>query len=408
MRTQEIAPFLQKLVRIPTVNPPDTEAKCAKPVSEKLSELGLQVNLYEAEKDRTNVVGVLKGTGGGKNFLLYSGHLDVVAPGRLDKWEFDPFEGKIKDGKIYGRGTADHKGTIAASLFALQAIIESGIKLKGDVIFLAPADEEEGGGKGADFLVKNGYIYGDAGLSAVPYGREAVGVASMGYLKVKITVLGKEVHGAFYQQGINAIDKAADLIKALRSLTFTKKVDVMPTKDSTGYLNVTMFHSGVKMTIIPGKADVFVDRRLVPGETPEEALAQLEDVMRTLESNDSEFRADIEVLDSSMGTLISEGEPVVKALRDNIQNILGFTPKNTGLRGSGDIRYLVNDAKIPMVSWCPGGFGPDGEFLHHAYNEFILIEDLIDFAKVAAATIMDICGYEIVTVHRFRGSGFKG
>src|SRR4030042_5018945 len=318
IRTEEIAPFVQKLVRIPTINPPGNEAECAGLVAEKLKELGFQVNLYEAEKDRTNVVGVLKGSGGGKNFLLYSGHLDVVPPGNLEDWEVEPFSGKMEGDKIHGRGPADHKGTVAASLFALQSILESNVRLKGDVVFVAAADEEMLGRKGAGFLVQNNYVYGDTGIGAVPTGGKYIGIASMGYLWPKITVIGKEVHGAFPEKGINAIDKAADLIKALTSLKLKKKNKLMPTKRSAGILNVTMINSGVKTNIIPGRAELYLDRRLVPEETPEEALSQIEGGIEALQSQDKDFCAKVEVLDSDRGSVISKNDTIVKSLTNNI------------------------------------------------------------------------------------------
>lgn len=394
IRTHDIAPFLQKLIQIPTVNPPGNEAACARPVAAKLAELGFKVNLYEAEKDRTSVVGVLKGAGGGRDFLIYSGHLDVVPPGDLKKWHYPPFEGKIENGKIHGRGTADHKGTIVSSLFAIQSVIESGIRLKGDIVFVAAADEEMLGRRGSAFLVKNNLIYGDMGIAPIPASGKYLGIASMGYLWAKITVHGKEVHGAFPQEGINAIDKASNLITRLHSLKFRKKMPIMPTRGSTGFLSVTKINSGVKTNIIPGEAELTLDRRLVPGETPKEALKQLRNVIKNLYSKDKDFRADIEILDSDIGTLISKNEPIVKILGKNISEILGITAKVTGFPGISDNRYFINQAKIPMVSYGPGGYGPNGEITTHVPNEYICISELVDFAKVLAATILDICGYE--------------
>jgi len=395
IRSEEIAPFLQQMVQIATVNPPGNEKKCAKIVAEKLSELGFEVGLFEAEKDRTNVVGILKGSGGGSNLLLYSGHLDVVAVGDADDWEFEPFSGKIENGKIYGRGTADHKGTIAASLFAMQSLIESEIRLKGDIVFVAAADEEMLGRKGAEFLVKNKLVYGDMGIVATPKGGgDTISIASMGYLWAKVTIAGKQAHAGNPEEGINAIYKATDLIHALRQITFEKKMKLIPTRDSTGLLSVTIIKSGFKTNIIPGKADVFVERRLVPGETPEEALAQLQAVVNNLQSKDKDFSADIEVIDADIGAFISEEEPIVAALKRNIYDILGFQPRVGGSSGISDSRHFINLAKIPMASWGIGGYGADGEFLMHAPNEYISLSELYDFAKVLAATVIDICGYE--------------
>ncbi len=395
IKTDEIAPFLQKMVQIPTVNPPGDEIECARIVAEKLKELGFEVNLYEAEEKRTNVVGILKGSGGGKNFLLYSGHLDVVTPGEAGDWKFEPFCGKIEDGKILGRGTADHKGTVAASLFVMDAIIKSNIKLKGDLIFVAAADEEMLGRKGADFLVQNKYVYGDTGLVATPKGiGDNISIASMGYLWAKITIIGKQAHAGNPEDGVNAIYKAADLIKALQQMEFKKQMRLIPTKGSTGLLSVTIINSGVKTNIIPGKAEIFVERRLVPGEIPEEALSQIEAVISDLRSKDKDFHADIEVIDADIGTFISESEPIIQVLQRNISDILCIDSKISGSSGISDSRHFINKANIPMASWGIGGYDANGEFLMHAPNEYIYLSELIDFAKVLAATIIDICGYD--------------
>ena len=145
-----ITKLIQKLIQIPSENPPGDESRIARFVEKELKKSGLKTKLYEFKKNRTNVVGILDF--GAKKSVLLSPHLDTVPAGR--NWKYPPFSGKIVSGKVFGRGATDCKGNLAAALEALQSITEDKIKLNCNVIFAATADEETGSSLGLIPLLK--------------------------------------------------------------------------------------------------------------------------------------------------------------------------------------------------------------------------------------------------------------
>jgi acetylornithine deacetylase/succinyl-diaminopimelate desuccinylase-like protein len=149
----EVARTLSALVKIDTSNPPGSETKAATLIKEILEKEGIQSDLFEAQPGRANLVARLKGSGAKKPILLM-GHTDVVGVER-DKWTFDPFGGTIKDGYVYGRGSSDDKGMTSACLEVFLLLHRLKVPLQRDVIFLAEADEEAGGGSGINYMVQN-------------------------------------------------------------------------------------------------------------------------------------------------------------------------------------------------------------------------------------------------------------
>src|SRR5256885_2782602 len=149
----EVAQTLSTLVKIDTSNPPGNEAKVAAAIKQILDKEGIPSEIFEAQPGRANLVARLKGTGA-KRPVLLMGHTDVVGVER-DKWTFDPFGGTIKDGFVYGRGASDDKGMTSACLEVFVMLHRLKVPLARDVIFLAEADEEAGGGSGITYMVQS-------------------------------------------------------------------------------------------------------------------------------------------------------------------------------------------------------------------------------------------------------------
>ena len=155
----EIIEYTREMVRIPSENPPGDETEVSDYVSKLLASLGFDVEQVESNPNRVNTLGVLKGTGGGKT-LLWNGHYDTVPVGNLDYWTVDPFDGELKGGRIYGRGSGDMKGAISSAIVASKALGNLGLRLRGDLHLHAVADEEFFGRYGTKYLCENGYVKG--------------------------------------------------------------------------------------------------------------------------------------------------------------------------------------------------------------------------------------------------------
>lgn len=397
LNRRELVETLQQLIHFPTVNPPGNEKAHQEYIAARLQELGIEPKLVEVVPGRPNVIGVLKGAGGGRNLLQYAGHADVVDPGDPAAWRFDPFSGMVHDGWLYGRGAADHKGSIAASLAALKAIIESGITLAGDVLFLVPVDEEMGSQAGTRHLLKTGLLYGDMGIYGSGGFLHQVLVACSGTLNLDIHVIGKKVHGGYPHLGINAIEKASKLVLALQGLKI-EKLNPWWDPKNTGIVSPTRTGTLVVADIqgdggvgVPGECTVRVVRRLIPNETVEEAMGQITDIIDGLSRQDPEFKATIEITAAVAGINTPPDSPLVQVVTGAIRQ-LGMEPVIGGSSGGFDARWIVDALGIPMVSYGAGWAGPDGEFCIHAPNECINVDDLVGMAKGFALIMLDACG----------------
>lgn len=198
----QVVVLLQEMIGFNTVNPPGNEKDLAKYIREKLKDFDIKSEVIDLGNNRANVIGIIEGSGE-KKALLFNGHLDTVPPGDIE-WEYDAFSGRIVDGKIYGRGSADMKGGLAAMIMAAGAIKKAGIPLKGDLIITGTAGEEIDS-IGAFHFLENG---GLNNVGAIVIGEPTsckLRIAEKGTFWVEITTYGKTSHGAFPEKGVNAI-----------------------------------------------------------------------------------------------------------------------------------------------------------------------------------------------------------
>jgi acetylornithine deacetylase/succinyl-diaminopimelate desuccinylase-like protein len=231
----EVTRFLSDLIRINTTNPPGNETAAAKYLSENLSREGFKCELYESAPERGSVIARLKGTGEKPSLLLLS-HLDVVAADAKE-WSVDPFAGVVKDGFVWGRGALDMKGLVAIEVMVLKLLKRNCVKLKGDVIFAATADEEQGGLSGADYLLRNypekilaPYVLNEGGGLATSKKSGnvfTVQTAEKGILWFKVKAKGTPGHGSMPNVADNAIMRMSKVIAKLGN--YRSKVSLVPT-----------------------------------------------------------------------------------------------------------------------------------------------------------------------------------
>ncbi|NUT09383.1 MAG: M20/M25/M40 family metallo-hydrolase, partial [Nonomuraea sp.] len=214
-----VVEFTQALVRIPSTNDPARgrqERPAAELVEAKMREWGWDPVVYEAAPGRPNVVAVVEGGGGEGPTLMFEGHTDVVTEGDLSTWTVDPFGGEIRDGRLWGRGSADMKSGLAATLYATRALQLAG-PFPGRIKVCALADEE-GLMIGAHHFVSSGLAADvDGAIVAEPEAGEICAVAK-GALRLRVDLTGKMAHGAMPQHGRNPIEAVGTLLVALRSL----------------------------------------------------------------------------------------------------------------------------------------------------------------------------------------------
>ena len=367
---QEVTELLSKLVSINTTNPPGNETAAAKFLAEDLKEDGFKCEVFESAPGRGSVVTRLKGTGEKPSLLLLS-HLDVVAANPKE-WSVDPFEGLVKDGFVWGRGTLDMKGMTAVEAMVLKLLKRNNVKLKGDVILAATADEEKGGEAGAGWLAENHLdkvraecVLNEGGGMAISMDGKSiftVNTAEKGILWFKIKAKGKPGHGSVPGGADNAILRMNKVIEKLGNyraemtliptvrqfLTDVAKenkllsqplslllqnvrmgdqiLDMLGQKDKymaeeirarlRMTITPTMIHGGVKENIIPSECEAVFDCRVLPGQSPGEALETVKDLLKDvgLEKLDFEIIESSEPSESSVDTPLYE--LIGRVLRD--------------------------------------------------------------------------------------------
>jgi acetylornithine deacetylase/succinyl-diaminopimelate desuccinylase-like protein len=323
----------------------------------------------------------------------------VVSAGDESDWHHPPFSGALDDGWIYGRGSVDHKAPIAASLAALRVLIANGVRLKGDLVFLVPVDEERGSYAGTRFLLSQKLLYGDVGIYASAGFLQQVLISCSGSVQFEIDVHGVTAHGGWSHKGINAIAQASKLVLALQAMRFTK-VDPLwkPVHEQsrlsparTGSMTVTQIESHSPAGSVPDFCQIQGTRRLVPNETVDEAKAEIEAVLEQLRRDDPHFKAELRYRSAVNGLNTSPDDPLVHHVSDAIRDI-GLEPEIDGSSGGFDARYIVEALGIPFVSYGAGWNGPDGELCLHKPNEAITVANLMGMARAYAMIMMRICG----------------
>jgi acetylornithine deacetylase/succinyl-diaminopimelate desuccinylase family protein len=359
----------QELVRINSENPPGNEKSIAKYIKDFLDDLKITTEVIEFEKNRFNVIASIEGDKG----LMFNGHMDTVPAGGVSKWKYNPFEARIADGKLYGRGSSDMKGGIASILAAVKNLSQEKFKRKLLLTFVA---DEEGLAKGSIFLIKNRR----EALKDVKYGIMAectdlnARIAQKGIIKIKVKFKGKAAHGSKPELGDNAIYKAADFIQEVRKLIerLKKRRNVLL---GSGTINVGTINGGTKVNIVPDFCDLEIDRRIIPGETPSIAINQLKKILKNLK-----LKAEIEVSKSRMPMQLNKNLELIRIL----QNIT--KTKFIGESGYTEAELFYKDAGIPCFSFGPG-IGNQA----HVTNEYIPIKNLQRATNIYEQLIRRVC-----------------
>lgn len=392
----EIVEFTKDLVRIPTINPPGEKyAEFADFFIKKLKEIGMDVLKVEVPEEklkelglelpRVNVIGTLKGSL--ENPVLHwNGHFDVVPPGT--GWTKDPFNPILEDGKIYGRGTSDMKGGIAAMVMAAKALKAEGVPLKGSLVISASPDEEIGGAAGVGYIVKEGYAKGDMCIVSEPSEVDKICVAHKGALWLQIDTIGKSCHGSTPHLGINAIEKMAKIIIELDEKLKPRlrdRVTKVPMSEvaKMATLTVGTIQGGIKTNIVPDRCTITIDRRLIPEEKISEAREEIESFIEKIRKDDPDLKFQIKEIIYADAAYTSEEAEVTGRLSKAIEEVIGRKPTITGMTAFTDMRLL--NTIMPTIIYGPGSLAKA-----HAADEYIEVESLITATKVFALMALDL------------------
>jgi acetylornithine deacetylase/succinyl-diaminopimelate desuccinylase family protein len=360
-----------ELISIPSRNPPGEEERCALYIKSKLEEYGIEAYLVQAPLEgRPQVVGVVRGDEG-KTTLILNGHMDVVPEGDVEGWRYPPFEGKIVNGRIYGRGACDMKSSLG--IMIEMARVARSARLSGNLVLTFAAGEEKLE-PGTQYLLKEFLpkmnLIGQWGVVLEPTSCN-IGIAEGGGLWSSIAVKGKATQSSVPEKGINAISKASKVISKLdryNAEVLAKKRHPLGPKPT---VKVTMINGGIKDNIIPDLCNLVVDRRLIPGETTEEAWRELRNILEEIKSEDPEFSYEMSERTRWEPAEIPFDSGIVRNFMASYEKVIGNKAKIVGMSYGTDMRNFVNDTKIPAVI-----FGPGDVSKAHSPDEFIEIDEV--------------------------------
>jgi len=364
--------LLARLVKAPSVSGEEAPAVLA--LAEYLQGEGLAVSLEEVTPGRPNLVCQV-GSGEGPTLLL-TGHSDTVPIG--EGWTRDPFGAAIEDGRLYGRGSCDMKAGLAGMALAIVGLHRSGVKPKGTVIFAACVDEEVNG-IGTQAAIKAG-LAADWAVIGEPTDLQPIR-ACKGNAYFEVEVTGKAAHAGAPDRGVNAIYGAAEAVIAAQ-----RHIDELAAKrhDLLGKptLTVSTIKGGFALSAVPDRCTLWVDRRLIPGESGAAALAEFDSAIRRHGHPPAgcEHRSHLRM--ELPPSEVPERHPLVDALvaaaRENGAPRLPVG----GWTAASDGGYLMRDAKIPTVL-----FGP-GSILNQAHrpDEFVPLDETV----IATRTYMTL------------------
>jgi len=390
---EELIRFARDLVRIPSVyrpgDPEGNESRAARHVAEYLERAGFEVFTEEAAPGRPNVWAVWEGDRPGKT-LLFEAHTDVVTTGSAEDWEHPPFGAGMDGGRIYGRGACDTKGNLAAVVAAVRAIKDSGVSFAGRIVLCHPVDEE-GMMRGIKRFIHDGHADGVDGAVICEPEENQICIAQKGAMRVEIRVQGRMAHGAMPLSGINPVTRAARLVVAIEGLE-REEIERHGEDPILGFPSITptiiLGPEGgePQINVIPSSAYVALDIRTVPSQSHEEIRGYLEQCISTLEAEDPDFEASMQVIEERPPTSTDREDPLVRAMAAAYEGITGRPPIYNGVPGATDGTFLHAWAGIPIVTT-----GAGGRTVPHRKDEWVNAGELLTTCKLYAATAMYFC-----------------
>ena len=372
----ELVELLQQLVAIDSVNPSLVpggagEGEIARFVANWFERVGVEVQQEEAAPGRYNVIGLVRGSGGGRSLML-NAHMDTVGVDGMK----DPHDPAIVNNRLYGRGACDMKGSLAAIMLATKEAKK--LPLRGDVICTAVVDEEYASA-GTESIVK--HWKADAAIVTEPTALDLC-IAHKGFAWCEIATIGVAAHGSLPEIGVDAIMKMGHVLLGLQELG--QSLQAKPSHPLLGHgsVHASLIEGGQELSSYPHRCVLGLERRTIPGEAPIEI--EMQDLIKRIGQADPSFKATLKVGLVRDPFEISENEAIVQFVRRQVQNVLHRDPALMGFAGWMDSALLAS-AGIPTVI-----FGPGGEGLH-GIEEWVDLEQVQSCFEVLLATIQDFC-----------------
>lgn len=385
---EEIA-FLSSLVKAKSPNPysiqdsplhESVEGEVPTLIFEKLKEIGLSPKYLGASKERPNVIAEY-GEKRGRTTLMLNGHMDTIPPESKDV--VSPYSGAVRGGKLYGLGALDMKGTLAAYIYAVKAVMAAKLKVTGKLYLAFVVDEETGACSpyGTKYLLEQGIV--PKACLIGEHGSKYVRTGQRGTYRFKIVTKGEAVHTGVSawergEIGHNAIVDMAKIVEALQDLQIPFKPSKMFSTRRPMFTFPTKMSGGTSVNVVPASCEAYGDVRLLPGNS--DAQVKILMVERL-----SKLGVQYEIVDLAYAPAveIDVHDPLVTTLQKVAKSVLGYVPE-ARVSGPGTDGWMLVKRDIPTIM----GFGPDGGG-EHGRGEWVDLSSLQRITEVYARIIYE-------------------
>jgi succinyl-diaminopimelate desuccinylase len=400
-RRDELVELTRELIRFPTVNPPgEAYRPCAEFIGERMRSRGFAVDYVHAagtpgdseRHPRINVIARREGRARGP-CVHFNSHIDVVQSG--GGWTVDPFAALVRDGKVYGRGACDMKGGLAASIIAVEALIDCDAALPGTLEISGTVDEESGGYGGVHFLAQQGWFSAprvDHVIIPEPLNVDRVCIGHRGVWWAEIETHGRMAHGSMPFLGDCAVRHMHAVLDRFERDLYPKlaarhtDMPVVPSGARHSTLNINSIHGGqaempgYPAPCVPDSCRMVIDRRLLIEESLESVKAEVTGLLDDLVKERAGFRYGIRDIFEVRPTMADREGPVARSTAAAISRVLGRAPEFICSPGTYDQKHIDRVGKLKDCI----AYGPGILDLAHQPDEYVVIEDMVDSAKVMA------------------------
>jgi succinyl-diaminopimelate desuccinylase len=410
-RRDDLIALTQDLIRIPTLNPPGRHYHdvCVL-VRDRLARHGFDVQMIRAvgtpgDSDtypRWNVVARRDGTRTG-DCVHFNSHHDVVEVGR--GWTRDPFGAEIEGDRIYGRGSCDMKGGLAASIIAAEAFIEEHPEFAGAIEISATADEESGGYGGVAYLAEQGLFAPERVQHVIipePLNKDRICLGHRGGWWAEIETRGEIAHGSMPFLGDCAVRHMGAVLERFETELFPAmaarhtEMPVVPEGARQSTMNINSVHggqpeqsddyTGLPAHCVPDSCRIVIDRRFLVEENVEDVRGEVVALLERLKETRDRFDYDMRELNVVLPSMTDKTAPVVETVHAAIEAVLGIEPTYVASPGSYDQKHIDRIGKLRNCI----AYGPGELELAHKPDEWIGITDMLDSAKVMAAALQSL------------------
>ena len=400
-RRDDLVELAQTLIRFPTINPPgEAYRPCAEFIGRRLSGRGFAVEYVRAagtpgdseRYPRVNVVARREGGLAGP-CVHFNSHIDVVQTGA--GWTLDPFAAVVRDGKIFGRGACDMKGGLAASIIAVESLVDSGAQLPGALEISGTVDEESGGYGGVHYLAQRGWFSPprvDHVIIPEPLNVDRVCIGHRGVWWAEIETRGRMAHGSMPFLGDCAVRHMHAFIDRLERDLYPKlaarrtDMPVVPSGARHSTLNINSIHGGQEETsgfpapCVPDSCRMVIDRRLLIEEDMDSVKGEMRALLEQLAVEREGFAYELRDIFEVQPTMADRNGPVARCTAAAIHRVMGREAEFICSPGTYDQKHIDRIGKLrDCIAYGPGILD-----LAHQPDEYVLIEDMVNSAKVMA------------------------